>query len=392
MSETIVISSNTAWSLRNYRAGLIRRLLEEGYQVVAIAPEDGHGARVAELGCRFVHLNMDNHGTHPGRDLLLLTRYLRLLRTIGPALYLGYTVKPNVYGSIAAHLLRIPVVNNIAGLGTAFVERGLLTRIVQSLYKCSLHWSHRVFFQNGEDRDLFIRNRIVRPEMTDRLPGSGVDLAHYVPQPPVPLAGRHFRFLLIARMLKSKGIVEYVEAARVVRRHFPDACFQLLGFVEQGGASAIPLGQIRAWEQEGVVQYLGSTDDVLPYIRAADCIVLPTFYREGVPRALLEAAAVARPLIATDTAGCRDVVDDGVNGFLCKPRNAADLADKMTRMLALDHDARAAMGMAARGKVEREFDEQLVLNKYADVVREIAARRPRPGARSRGRTGLRGGH
>lgn len=374
MNRTVVISSNTAWSLNNYRAGLIRKLIAEGYHVVAVAPEDGYGARVAALGCRFVHLGMDNHGTHPGRDLLLLTRYLRLLRAIRPAVYLGYTVKPNVYGSIAAHLLNIPVVNNIAGLGATFVQRSLLTQVVQSLYKVSLRRSHRVFFQNSDDHDMFVRSGLVRADAADRLPGSGVDLARYVPRPPAPLAGRSFRFLLIARMLKSKGILEYVEAARAMRRRFPHVRFQLLGFIEEGYDSAISRAQIRVWEEEGLVEYLGSTDDVIPYIEAADCVVLPTFYREGVPRALLEAAAVARPLIATDTVGCRDVVDDGINGFLCQPRDAADLADKMTRMARLSEDARLAMGRAARSKIEVEFDEKLVLNKYADTVREVAAR------------------
>lgn len=374
MNRTVVISSNTAWSLFNYRAGLIRKLIADGYQVVAVAPEDGYGTRVAALGCRFVHLGMDNHGTNPGRDLLLLTRYVRLLRAIRPAVYLGYTVKPNVYGSIAAHLLRIPVVNNIAGLGAAFVQRSLLTQVVQSLYKVSLRRSHRVFFQNSDDHEMFVRSGLVRADAADRLPGSGVDLARYVPRPPVPLAGRPFRFLLIARMLKSKGIVEYVAAARAMRGHFPQVRFQLLGFIEEGYDSAISRAQIRLWEQEGLVEYLGSTDDVIPYIEAADCVVLPTFYREGVPRALLEAAAVARPLIATDTVGCRDVVDDGINGFLCQPRDAADLADKMTRMACLSEDARLAMGRAARSKIEVEFDEKLVLNKYADTVREVAAR------------------
>lgn len=371
MNRTIMLSSNTAWSIVNFRSGLIRHLQSDGYSVVAVAPHDAHAPRLIDLGCRFIDLPMDNHGTHPGRDMLLLARYLRLLKALRPSVYLGYTVKPNVYGSLAAHALRIPVVNNIAGLGSAFVENNLLTRIVQALYKCSLRGSERVFFQNGEDRELFIRSGLVGADSTDRLPGSGVDLSRYPARAPSVLHGRPFRFLLVARVLRSKGIVEYVEAARAVRRHVSNARFQLLGFVEKRDRNAIPVEDIRAWEREGVLDYLGGTDDVVPFLAEADCVVLPSYYREGVPRALLEAAAMARPLIASDAVGCRDAVDDGINGFLCKPKNANDLAQKMLAMIRLDPRVRIHMGMAGRRKVEAEFDERLVLNKYSDVIRAI---------------------
>lgn len=371
MKRKIVISSNTAWNIHNFRSGLIKALISDGYQVTAIAPEDGYSPQVRDLGCRFVDLPMDTHGTHPGRDLLLLLRYIHHLRTEQPDAYLGYTVKPNVYGSIAAHLLHIPVINNIAGLGTTFVEHSVVTKIVRRLYKCGLYWSDRIFFQNDDDQELFVKAGLARAGITDRVPGSGIDLMKYIPRSPASSRDQCFRFLLVARMLRYKGIGEYVDAARIVRRQFPNARFQLLGFVDERNANAISLEEIRRWENERAIQYLGDTDDVAHFLANADCVVLPSFYREGVPRTLLEAAAMARPIITTDTIGCRDVVEDGVNGFLCAPKDANDLAEKMTRMLMLPPERRLEMGRAGRKKVECEFDERLVVKKYLDALRDI---------------------
>lgn len=370
INPKIIISINTAWNIYNFRSGLIKALVAQGYEVIAVTPDDDYSHRLKDFGCRFISLPMDNNGTHPGRDLLLLMRYFFLLRSERPSAYLGYTVKPNVYGSMAAQALGIPVINNIAGLGNTFINDNFLTRIVRGLYKFSLYRSHRVFFQNAEDQNLFATTGLVRADITDQVPGSGIDLTRYVPVPPSPLQGRSFRFLLVARMLKDKGVHEYVKAARAVRQRFPETEFQLLGFVDVANSNAISAQQIKDWESEGLINYLGKTDDVRPYLADADCVVLPS-YREGVPRSLLEAAAIARPIIATDVAGCRDVVDDGVNGLLCQVRDADDLAEKMMQMIRLSPEKRLTMGEAGRQKVESEFDEKVVIQKYLDVIGEI---------------------
>lgn len=370
MNPKIVISRNTAWSLNNFHSGLIKALLNHGYQVVAVAPDDKYSRHLKASGCRVIDLPMDKNGTHPGRDLLLLTRYYRLLRAERPLVYLGYTVKPNVYGSIAAHALGIPVINNIAGLGTTFINKNFVTHIVRRLYKLSLHRSHRVFFQNAIDHDLFVNAGLARREFTDRIPGSGIDLTRYRPEPPLPLDGRPFRFLLVARMLKDKGVEEFAAAARIVRQQLPNTRFQLLGLVDEANANSVPLQRIKDWETEGLVHYLGKTDDVRPYLAESDCVVLPS-YREGVPRSLLEAAAMARPIIATDAVGCRDIVDDCVNGMLCRVKDGPDLADKMARMVGLSAEKRLEMGRAGRRKVELQFDENVVIQKYLHMIGEI---------------------
>ena len=366
--KTIVISINASWNVINFRRGLIRGLQAEGFRVVALAPSDAYSGRFAELGVEHVPLAMDNQGVSPARDFGLLLRYLAALRRIRPAAFLGYTAKPNVYGSLAAHALGIPVINNVSGLGTAFIRQGLLTKIVSSLYRLSFRRSATVFFQNPEDRDLFVSSGIVAAGKTALLPGSGIDLAQFTPAAADESGSeRPFVFLLVARLLWDKGVGEYVEAARRVRQIRPDARFQLLGFLDVANRSAVSRQNVEGWVAEGVIEYLGHADDVRPYLAAADCVVLPS-YREGLPRTLLEAAATARPLIATDVPGCRHIATDGLNGFLCAPRDPASLADAMTRMLALSSDERRAMGAAARAKAEAEFDERLVVDRYLEAV------------------------
>jgi glycosyltransferase involved in cell wall biosynthesis len=334
-----------------------------------VAPADEYVHRLSALGCRYVPLPMDNKGTHPGRDGLLFFRYLRLFRQEQPDVFLSYTVKPNVFGSLAANAMGIPVVNNIAGLGVVFINDDWLTRLVRWLYRLSLSRSVKVFFQNDEDRQMFVEGGLVDISITGLLPGSGVDLTKFVP---VPLPNvSPIRFLLIARMLWDKGIGEYVEAARLLKRRGVEAEFCLLGFLDVQNPAAISRAQMDEWVAEGIVRYLGISDSVSDLIAQADCVVLPSFYREGTPRTLLEAAAMARPIVTTDSVGCREVVDDGVNGFLCRPRDAVDLADKLALMVALTPGERKSLGLRGREKAERQFDEQIVIHKYLEVIETI---------------------
>jgi glycosyltransferase involved in cell wall biosynthesis len=282
--------------------------------------------------------------------------------------YLGYTVKPNVYGSLAAHSLSIPVINNVAGLGAVFIKGGWLHTLVKALYRVALSRSQKVFFQNKDDRQLFIEYRLVSEGVTDLLPGSGIDLAKFSPTP-LP-ARTPIRFLLIARMLWDKGVGEFVEAARQLKHKGLDAEFCLLGFLDVQNPAAISRKQMDEWVTEGTIRHLGVSDNVREEINQAQCIVLPS-YREGTPRTLLEAAAMARPIVTTNAVGCREVVDDGINGYLCRAKDASDLADKMARIAKMTSREREAMGARGREKVEQEFDEQIVIKKYVDAISAI---------------------
>jgi glycosyltransferase involved in cell wall biosynthesis len=372
LNYKVMIALNSAWNLVNFRSGLIRALVRAGYEVVTVAPTDDYSQRLKALGCRFVPLSMDNKGTRPGADLFLFWRFYQLLRRERPDVYLGYTVKPNVYGSLAANTLGIPVINNITGLGAVFIKGGWLARLVRGLYRLALVRSTKVFFQNDDDRSMFVAGGLVREAVTDRVPGSGIDLIRF-PFAALPCQ-TPLRFLLIARMLWDKGVGEYIEAARLLKRRAANADFCLLGFLDAQNPSAISRQQMDEWVAEVGVRYLGVSDSVANEIASADCVVLPS-YREGVPRSLLEAAAMGRPIVTTDVIGCREVVEDGVNGYLCSPRDAADLAEKMARIISLSPEARAEMGKRGREKIEREFDEQIVVGKYLAAIAEVLPRR-----------------
>lgn len=367
----ILLSSNGAWNLVNFRKPVIQALVAAGYTVIAAAPADGHEGKLEAMGASFRPLRMRGAGTSPLEDGRLLLDYIRLLRAERPAMFLGFTAKPNIYGSLAARLCGVPVVATISGLGSAFLRGGLLGGLLLFLYRLALGRARAVFFQNRDDRELFIARRIVGPCRARLVAGSGIDLGRFAPaDPPRRAAGDGaFRFLLIARMLLDKGIGEYVEAARIVRRDHPDCRFQLLGGPGDDNPSAVPQADLARWTAESIVEQLGVSDDVRPHIAAADCVVLPS-YREGLPRSLLEGAAMARPLIASDVPGCRDVVDDGVNGLLCAVRSPQSLAAAMLRMLAMSAAERSAMGAAGRRKVEAGFDQRLVAQTYlAELAR-----------------------
>ena len=369
MSKKILININTAWNLFNFRAGLIGELIRLGYEVVAVAPRDEYVSKLELLGCRFVHLEMDNQGTSPFRDLLLLWRFWRLLRMEEPDLCLFYTVKPNVYGSLASTFCGIPYINNVAGLGAVFIGGGWLRVFVSTLYKLAFRSTSRVFFQNKDDIQLFLENNLISRQPTAVLPGSGIDLNRFSPVEVGLDVTRNqpFKFLLIARMLKDKGVVEYVNAAQILKESGINAEFCLLGFLDVQNPAAISTEQMKTWTEQGFVKYLGSSDDVREHIAQADCIVLPS-YREGTPRSLLEAAAMGKPIVATNVVGCKEVVVDGANGLLCEAKNALDLASKMKEMFLFSDGERKVMGEKGRLKMEQEFDELFVIQKYIEAI------------------------
>ncbi|MGH6645902.1 glycosyltransferase family 4 protein [Aquabacterium sp.] len=373
MAVKVVVAVNSAWNILNFRAGLIKALVSAGYEVVAVAPMDASAQHLPALGCRYVELPMDSQGLNPVVDALLLMRFVRLLRAERPCVYLGYTIKPNIYGSLAARFLGVRVINNIAGLGTVFLRDNWLTKIARLLYWIGLSGSNKVFFQNSEDRAAFLEHGLVPSAKTDLLPGSGVDLKHFAVHP-LPHGGherRSIRFLLVARMIWEKGVGEFVEAARRLRQKWPDAEFCLLGFLEVENPSAISRIQMDAWVEEGVVQYLGAVSDVRQALIDSDCVVLPSYYPEGVPRSLLEAAAMGRPIITTDSAGCRNVVTDGVTGYLTKVRDVDDLVEKMSKLIDIGPSARSEMGRCGRIKIEQAFDERIVIKKYLEALAEM---------------------
>jgi glycosyltransferase involved in cell wall biosynthesis len=310
---------------------------------------------------------MDRSSRNPTKELLDLFRLGAIIRQERPDVVLGFTVKPNLYASTVCRIFNVPVVPNVTGLGTAFLGSPALRRAVSLMYRFAFRDAPTVFFQNKDDQQLFIRERLVRADQSRVLPGSGVDLTFFSPSE-LP---KDARFLMVARLLADKGVREYVSAARKLRTKLPTATFSLLGELDAQNVTAIQKQELDAWVGEGTIDYLGSTPDVRPFIEQSTAIVLPS-YREGLPRTLLEGAAMGRPLVGTNVPGCREVVRDGVTGFLCEARNVDSLATAMERFAGTAHNERVRMGAEARAMVEREFGEGLVTKAYLEVINALS--------------------
>lgn len=361
----IAVAANSSWNIVNFRGGLIRALKQAGYQPVVIAPaEEASAERIDQLGVEHIILDLNRSGINPVADARLFLAYRTILRKLRPVAFLGFTIKPNIYGSLAARTLGIPAIANISGLGTVFLRRGALLKVVTPLYRLALRRAEVVFFQNPDDFALFRTLKIVSEKQARLLPGSGIDLELFRPRPLPPGPPT---FLLVARLLGDKGVREFAAAARIVRLQHPDVRFQLLGPIDEGNRTAVTRTELEQWVADGVVEYVGAAQDVRPFIEQATAIVLPS-YREGLPRSLLEAAAMARPLIATDVPGCREVVKHGVNGFLCAARSAGDLALAIGRLCEMTAAEHRAMGAASRALVEKRFSERLVIDSYLDCL------------------------
>jgi glycosyltransferase involved in cell wall biosynthesis len=366
--RTIVFAANSAWNILNFRMNLVRALAAEGLKPVALVPPGDGEAELRQAGLPVHTIPMSADDTSPLSGFMLVVRYIQALRRVRPAAFLGFTPKPNIFGSIAASALKIPVINNVTGLGTAFIHGGVLGTLVPNLYRIALRRSHRVFFHNDEDRSLFLERGAVTKDRALVIPGSGVDLQRFTATP-LPAEGDGLTFLFIGRLLREKGVGEFFEAARMVRTQAPAARFQILGSTDDG-KRGVPAAEVDRWTVEGVVEYLGTARDVRPFIEAADCVVLPS-YREGMPRVLLEAAAMGRPLIGADVPGCRQIVREGETGFLAEARSASGLAQKMLQLIQLEPAAREQMGRRARQVVEAEFSEELVNRAYLKALAPI---------------------
>lgn len=364
----IAITANTSWYLFNFRFNTIIKLIGCGYKVIIIAPQDDYSCRLVELGAEFYHIQIDQGGTNPISDFKTLLQFYRLYSFLNIDVVLNFTPKNNVYSTLAASRFNIKIINNIAGLGFLFIDERFTSKIARFLYKVSQRYAHKIFFQNEDDRSLFIDNKYSTIDKTERLPGSGVDLSRFS----VSQSSNDgvVRFILIARMLYDKGIEQYVEAARELKSRYGRIVeFYLLGFLDVNNPSAISKEQMQEWVDEGVVSYLGVSDSVEDEIAKVDCIVLPSYYREGVPKSLLEAGAMGKPIVTTDNVGCRETVEHGVNGFLCEPRSSKSLASMLDKIISMSHEQRLIMGEKSRHKMENEFDEMIGINKYLASIK-----------------------
>ena len=368
-NSKIAISANTCWYLYNFAKNLILSVKQQGYEVIIIAPKDNFQDKLIDLGCSYIDLKLQRSSKNPILDIQTILHFYKIYKKIQPQFALHFTAKNNLYGTLAASWLKIPCVNTVSGLGTIFNKKSAYQHLVLWMYKKTQNKANKIIFQNTENLDLFLNKKIISKNKSQLMQGCGVDLKYFTPNNPLT-NNKQITFLLSARMIYDKGIKEFVLAANKLHKQYPYAKFQLLGFIDSKHPSAINKATINNWVKQGSIEYLGETNDVRKYIAKADVIVLPTSYSEGIPRSLMEAAAMAKPLIATNISGCKSIVEHNYNGLLCEVNSTTDLINKLEQMICMPTIKRYNMGKNSRKKVEAEFDESIIINEYLKLIRQ----------------------
>jgi len=370
-SKRIVIVANTTWNIYNFRLNIIRKLISEGHEVIVMAPVDKFITytetirEVTHIPIRHLHRDSVN----PFQDLRLLFELLKLYRRYKPDLVIHYTVKPNIYGGIAARMLGIPSIGVITGLGYSLMHEGWINVITRFLYKWSLHYHRKVIFENNDDKLLFQKAGLISGAKSVSIKGCGVDSSFFSPNGDGRTNGM-ITFTFIGRLLYDKGVKEFIEAAQILKKQNHKIQFWLIGEIDRENPSAVRNDDLVKWVRDPSIHYHGATDNIRKFIEKSDCIVLPS-YREGMPRVIMEAMSMERPVITTDTAGCRETVDEKINGYLVPVKDSAALAEAMNEFLLLDTAARDRMGKAGRVKVLSEFDDRIIAEQLYDIIQHI---------------------
>lgn len=369
----IALVASIAWVLWNYRLSMIQALEAAGYEVLLIAAEDDSCQQLStHTRAHFVPLHeLSRRSLSPWQNLKSLLEMRRLFRQYRPDLVLFFTIRPNTLGNIAAAFTGIRSISTVEGMGISGTHPWL-RRIAQSLYYLAFRHSSNVVFLNQEDLKTFVHQGIVAASKAVLIHGPGLDLGHFAPRPKVGATDKTV-FIFMARLLSEKGIREYVDAARILKAKGLNLEFHVLGAVDPGNPTSILKDELNSWIKEDIIRYLGFVEDVRPALAEADFMVLPSYYREGVPRSVLEAMSMEKPVITTDNVGCRDTVEEGKNGFLIEPKSVAALTDAMARAYALDAETRTAMGRYSRQMAAQAFGDEWVIPKYLSLIREILA-------------------
>ena len=359
----ILVLANIDMGVYKFRRELLEHLAKV-HDVYFSVPNGEYVKKISQIGCQFIPCNrMDRRGTNPIKDLRLLCYYRKILKEIKPDLVLTYTIKPNVYGGIACQEYKIPYIANVTGLGCAIENGGLLAKISTQLYGLGLRRASCVFFQNTKNQKMFIKKAIVKGK-TRLLPGSGVNLTMYCLEA-YPSDKDGIRFLFVGRIMKDKGIVELLSAIRSIHKMNQNVVLDIVGFCDEDYMNAI-----KEAEAEGAVEFYGLQTDVRAFYKKSHCVVLPS-YHEGMANVMLEASAIGRPVITTRVPGCKETFDEEITGFGCDARNTESLREAMQKFLMLSQDTRKEMGLAARQKMLKEFDRNIVINKYDEEISAI---------------------
>lgn len=363
----IAFLANTCWNIYNFRKGLVHYFISRGDEVIVLTPQDEYVSKVKDWGVKWINTPLEGTGSNPLKDL----KYLKCLKTIfkdeKPQVVLSYTVKSNIYGSFASKKTGVPIICNVSGLGAVFLVKGITGVIAMQLYRRAFKYSHFVFFQNKDDQQLFNSKIPISSEKQGLLPGSGINLEEFKPQQ--YNYSDKVKILMIARVIIEKGVREYAEAAKMLKEN-KKVSFTLVGKMDEMHARSISREELDSWEEEDFLEYLPHSNEIKELINQHELVVLPS-YREGTPRTLLEAAAMGKPILTTNVAGCKEVVEDGENGFLFEAKNAESLKNSIEKYLDLEKNERETLGEKSRGLAEYKFDEKIVFSKYEKIIKQI---------------------
>lgn len=361
MKSKVLILSNHPDYTYNFRKEIIYELLKENFKVIVSSPYGEKIDLLVERGVVFESNSIDRRGRNILKEIKLMFEFVQLMKKYRPDVIISYTIKPNIYGSILSKIYRIPIISNVTGLGSASNSNNISENIIKRIYKTVFKNNHTIFVQNTSNRDYFLNNNI-KAENIKLIPGSGVNLDEF--QVKAYELSDKINILYSGRLLKDKGVVELFEAIKILKNN-NNIKFTLIGFIDDDIQR-----EIEDMKNCNNFEYLGQQNDVMPHIENASCIILPS-YHEGMSNSLLEAAAIGRPLLATNIPGCKEIIDDGVNGFLFEPKNIESLVDTIIKFSNLPYEARKIMGTNSRIKVENEFDRNIVVKNYLDTIKEI---------------------
>ncbi|MCQ8212120.1 glycosyltransferase family 4 protein [Cetobacterium somerae] len=369
----ILFVNNNMFGLNIFRGEVIKYLKAEGYEIKTCSPRDAKN-KLEEFGIPHIEVELKARGINPVQDLKFFFEIFRIYRKEKPNLIFHYTIKPNIYGTLAAKLNNVKSIACLAGLGQMFVENTIKSKIARKLYKISLNFSEEVWFLNEDDKYKAISLGIVKETKSFVLPGEGINTKEYKALEKSKEENK-IKFLMISRLLWNKGFKEYAEAAKNIKLKYKNVEFQLLGGYSNEDPLGVPEEEVKKYIDNKILNYLGTTDDVRKIIKDVDCVILPSFYREGMPRVLLEAASMEKIIITTDNVGCKEVVEDEYNGYLCQIKSAEDLEKKIEKVLKLSNKNRIQMGKNSRILVKKKYDIEIIKNIYLEKVKKILIER-----------------
>jgi len=358
----VLLNANSSWYLLNFRKNIIKAMLLKNYDVFCMAPRDEYTEELKSLGVKFLEVNFDRQSKNIFKEMLLLFKFYKAVRRVSPNFLINFTVKNNLYGTIvAAYIGKIRIINNITGLGSEFISKSLASKIIKYLYSLIKNFPHHTYFQNHDDANFFVSNHMVNIARYSILPGSGVDCSFFHPRFMHKGSNHEFRFIFLGRLIADKGIIELIKSIKKLNFNYPHAKLTILGMIDHENPSKLSLDKINEYCKDDFIDLVINKNNVRDYLSNSDCFVLPS-YREGLPKAALEAMAMGLPIILSNVTGCKELLIEGFNGTYCEAKSEESLNLAMERMIRKRKSTLLKMGKKSRELIEKSYSEDIVIS------------------------------